>query len=84
MAIQKHRLRFVPLAGTSQPVYPRDYKEDIKSLHFIIIRSFSQLWILNNGYLQQLGVKSPNDHLILALWLLSIILHSNYSLELMG
>ena len=53
------------------------HKEDIISLHFI--RSFSQLWIVNSGYIQQLGEKSPNDHLILALWLFSIILHSNYS-----
>ena len=55
------------------------HKVDIMSLHLIIIRSFSQLWIVNSGFIQQLGEKSPNDYLILVLWLFSIILHSNYS-----
>ena len=60
------------------------HKVDIMSLHLIIIiRSFSQLWIVNSGYIQQLGEKSPNDHLILVLWLFRILFHSNYSRELM-
>ena len=59
------------------------HKVDIMSLHLIIIRSFSQLWIVNSGYIQQLGEKSRNDHLILVLWLFRILFHSNYSRELM-
>ena len=65
----------------SNNIFPHNL--DIIHWHLVFIRSFSQLWFVNSGYIQQFGEKSPNDHLILVLWLFSIILHSNYSLELM-
>ena len=55
------------------------HKVDTMSVYVIIIRHFSQFWIVHMGCMYSNLVKSPNAHLILVLWLFSIILHSNYS-----
>ena len=73
---------FVLMKGTYEIVQANNrylHKVDTMSMYGIIIRHFSQFWIVHMGNIHSNLVKSPNAHLILVLWLFSIILHSNYS-----
>ena len=54
------------------------HKVDTLSVYMIVIRHFSRFRIVHMGYIQQIG-EVTYAHLILVLWLFSIILHSNYS-----